>query len=40
MFCIVLLLKYNRIGLNTWHADAGELSNAVQASGIILAGHG
>lgn len=28
------------LGLNTWHADAGELSNAVQASGIILAGHG
>lgn len=26
--------------LNTWHADAGELSNAVQASGVILAGHG
>lgn len=23
-----------------WHADAGELSNAVQASGIILARHG
>lgn len=25
--------------LHTWHADAGELSNAVQASGVILAGH-
>lgn len=23
-----------------WHADAGELANAIQASGIILAGHG
>lgn len=41
MFCILLaVLKYNLIGLNTWHADAGELSDAVQASGIILAGHG
>lgn len=28
------------LGLNTWHTDAGELSNAVQASGIVLAGHG
>ena len=26
--------------LITWHADTGELSNAVQAGGIILAGHG
>lgn len=26
--------------MNTWHADAGKLSDAVQASGIILAGHG
>lgn len=24
----------------TWHTDAGELSNAVQASGVVLAGHG
>ncbi len=34
------MLKHNLTGLNTWHADAGELSDAVQASGIILAGHG
>lgn len=40
VFCTVILLRYNITGLNTWHADAGELSNAVQASGIILAGHG
>lgn len=25
---------------NTWHADAGELSDAVQAGGVILARHG
>ena len=24
----------------TWHADAGELSDAVQAGGVVLAGHG
>lgn len=24
----------------TWHADASELSDAVEASGIVLAGHG
>lgn len=42
MFCIVLLaaLKYNSTGQNTWHADAGELSDAVKASCIIQAGHG
>lgn len=28
------------LDLLTWHADAGELSNAVQASSVILAGHG
>lgn len=28
------------IGLNTWHADASELSDAVEASGVVLAGHG
>lgn len=25
---------------STWHADAGELSDAVQAGGVILARHG
>lgn len=25
---------------NTWHADAGELPDAVQAGGVILARHG
>lgn len=35
-----MVLKYNLTTLNTWHADTGELSDAVQASGIILAGHG
>lgn len=42
MFLIVLLalLKYNLTSLNTWHADTGELSDAVQACGVILAGHG
>lgn len=40
VFYMVLLLRYNITGVNTWHADAGELSDAVQASGIILAGHG
>lgn len=34
------MLKYNLTGLNTWHADASELSDAIQASGIILTGHG
>jgi len=42
VLCIALLaaLKYNVTGLCTWHTDAGELSNAVQASGVVLAGHG
>lgn len=40
--CAVLLslLKYNLTSPHTWHAYTGELSNAVQASGVILAGHG
>lgn len=28
------------VPVNTWHADAGELSDAVQAGGVILARHG
>lgn len=24
----------------TWHADTGELADAVEAGGIVLAGHG
>lgn len=31
---------YSSTGLNTWHADASKLSDPVEASGIILAGHG
>lgn len=27
-------------GPNTWHADASELSDAVEAGGVVLAGHG
>ena len=26
--------------MHTWHADARELPDAVQAGGIVLAGHG
>lgn len=36
---LLAVQKYNLTGLNTWHTDAGELSNSVQASGIILARH-
>lgn len=39
LFGIIVMLKYNLKGLNTWHADTGELANAVQASGIIQARH-
>lgn len=36
----VVTVQCNSTNLHTWHADAGKLSNAVQASGIILAWHG
>lgn len=32
--------EINCDSIDTWHADTGELPNAVQASRIILAGHG
>lgn len=32
--------RHSSTGLRTWHADASELSDAVEASGIVLAGHG
>lgn len=28
------------VSVHTWHADAGELSDAVQAGGVVLARHG
>ena len=28
------------MGLFTWHTDTGELSDPVQAGGVVLAGHG
>lgn len=31
---------YSSTGLRTWHADASELPDTVEASGIVLAGHG
>lgn len=39
MFGIVLLAIQLK-SFDTWHADASELSDAVEASGIVLAGHG
>lgn len=27
-------------GVNTWHADAGELPDTVQTGGVVLTGHG
>lgn len=40
MTSLLCCSRSSSTGPNTWHADASELSDAVEAGGVVLAGHG